>query len=440
MTSPVRRVFAAATLISVLTLLAKLANVAQDLLAAARFGTTDAMDAFLLAYVFPLFAISVATTSITGALIPAYIHARERDGATAAQELASSTVGWITLLLIGVTALLALVIPVALPWFATGFSPAKLALTRHLFFLLLPLVMVSSWGVLWAAVLNAREHFAVTSLAPLATPLGGAIALLFGRIDVFALGIVAGAAVETLIIVIAASRAGVTPVPRLGAFTPELRGIAKQYPSLIAAGVLMTGTTIIDQAMAATLGAGSIAALNYGRKIVGFALTIASLALGTAVFSYVSTLIARRDAAGTRHLLASSAKIVVAITIPAVVVLALGSRPLVALLFERGMFTHADTELVAQVQSGFALQIPFYLLSILGVRVLSALQRNHVLAWIAGVNLIADAVFNYVFMHWFGIAGIALSTSTVYVLSAALVWWRVRVELRNFDTRLNASR
>jgi putative peptidoglycan lipid II flippase len=93
----------------------------------------------------------------------------------------------------------------------------------------------------------------------------------------------------------------------------------------------------------------------------------------------------------------------------------------VRLVFQRGAFQAEDTLLVARIQQMYLLQVPFFVLGILGVRMLVALSKNHLLTIMAVVNLIVNVVGNLVFMRWFGVSGIALSTSVVYMVSMSMI-------------------
>jgi Na+-driven multidrug efflux pump len=58
----------------------------------------------------------------------------------------------------------------------------------------------------------------------------------------------------------------------------------------------------------------------------------------------------------------------------------------------------------------------------MAVRLISALKRNGVLLIIATVNTVVNAVLNWLLMWRYGVAGIALSTSIVYVVCCVLVF------------------
>jgi len=87
----------------------------------------------------------------------------------------------------------------------------------------------------------------------------------------------------------------------------------------------------------------------------------------------------------------------------------------VRLLYQRGAFGAADTAVVARVQAMYALQVPFFAIGLLHVRLLTALKRNDLVMASAGLNLVLDIILNLVCMRFLGVAGIALSTSLFYV-------------------------
>src|SRR5215510_5432108 len=139
--------------------------------------------------------------------------------------------------------------------------------------------------------------------------------------------------------------------------------------------------------MAAMLGSGRVSALAYGNRIVSFVLGIGALAVGTAVLPYFSHMVAAQDWSGVRHTFNSYARLILLAAVPFTLIFAFGSKLIVLLLYERGKFTSADTLLVSQVQTFYALQIPFYVLSILVVRLISSLRANHILMWGAVLSL-----------------------------------------------------
>jgi len=436
-----RGIFGAAVIIAVFTVLAKFVSVAKDLVVARIFGTSDAVDAFLIAFVLPSFAIAVVAGSLNNALIPVFVRVRQTGGRAAGQRLLSNLTFVSVALLIGITVLLVALSPALLPLVGSGFAADKLSLTRSLYFLLLPTLVIYGLSTTWSAVLNADRRFVLAALAPGITP-AITIALVAGlgfRWGIFsvAAGTLAGFILEAALLGGALKRHGFSLLPRWHGFDPATRQVIGQFAPLMSGALLMSSSTVIDQSMAALLGSGSVAALNYGNKIVTFILGVGSLAIGTAVLPFFSRMIAAGDWAGTRHTFYTYVRLLAITTIPLTLLLVWLAEPLTRLIFERGNFTANDTRVVSLVMICFALQLPFYMAGIIGVRLLNALGKGRPVMLICIVNMIANVVGNYVLMRKLGVAGIALSTAIVYLLSCAQVCYVVSTELQKREKTTN---
>src|SRR5439155_25675039 len=74
-----RRILAATATVAVISLMVRVASLAKDLAVAYRFGTDDALDAFLIALLLPSLAINVVASSLNTAFVPIFIELRERE-------------------------------------------------------------------------------------------------------------------------------------------------------------------------------------------------------------------------------------------------------------------------------------------------------------------------------------------------------------------------
>lgn len=423
--TPNRRILRTTIVVGFFTLLYKAGTTVKELVVAGTFGRSDALDAMLIALLLPAFVLGLLVGAFASATIPALVEVREKQGSQAAQELFSSAMLINTVALATLAVLLGLFAPYYLPYLALGFSPAKLLLTRHLLYVLLPFVVFNGLAACAAAALNAGERFALPALAPLITPLLTIVFIVVGaaRFGPFVLagGLTIGSILEAALLARVLKLHNMSMRLRWSGFTPEVRRLTGQYIPMLAGTFLMSSTGVVDQSMAAILPGGSVAALGYGQKVVSLLLTIGASSLSTAIFPHLSKMLAQNDWAQCRHTLKRYLTLVVLVTVPLTLVLIAFSRPLVGLLYQRGAFTSADTDLVSRVQIGYALQIPFNVCGLLLVRFLSAVRRNDVLMYASGINLALDIVLNLVLMRRWGVAGIALSTSLVYVFSFLFV-------------------
>lgn len=409
-----RQVFRAATTIAVLTSVAKLAAVAKELLVARRFGTGATIEAFLVAVLIPMMAINIISNSLSIALIPTYITVRERDGKEAAQRLLSGITVWGLLLLGGVTLLIIAGSRFYLPWIASGFNQRKLALTFQLLLIISPLIVLSGIANIWGAVLNAGERFALVALAPIITPSVTVFVLLFVvRYSIVALpiGMVLGAALEMILLGMALRLRGISLRPRWHGLTSDLRLVAQQFGPRVGASILRSGSVVVDRSLAATLPAGSVAALNYGDRVVITLVTVIGAALGSAITPYYSKMIANRDWRGVQHTLKRYLLLLFVASVPLVILLFFLSVPIVQVVFQRGSFRAKDTQLVSQIQALYALQIPFYLGNVLVSRLLSSFLVSQITMWAAALNLVLNIALDVIFIKIMGVPGIALATS-----------------------------
>lgn len=405
-----------------------LGSFVQDAVVARRFGAGGAVDAFVLALVVPTFVAAVVADAFGTAFLPAYVEVGERDGAEAGARLFSSVVALAGVLLVALTVAMALIAPLALPVVTGGFDRETQALARSLFFILLPIIPLSGVAALWRATLNARERFAVAALTRTVVPLTAIVAVLVARsggIRALAVGTVVGFALQLVLLGRTLRVAGLPIVPLSLGVDPAVRRVFAQVKPMAWGATIMGTAPLLDGAMASRLDEGSVAALHYGNRVPMVIIGIAAAALGTAVFPYFSRLVAAGRWATVRRTFRTYAVIVAAVTVPLAAVLALSSEPLVRLLFERGAFGADDTDLVAPVQALLALQLPFFLVSVLLTRLVAACRANQILMWGAILNVSLNAVLNLVFMRWFGVAGIALSTSVVYLFSSVYVGVRL---------------
>jgi putative peptidoglycan lipid II flippase len=430
------RIFSAAIVVGLGTVLVKLLAIAKELVVAYQFGTANELDAFLIAFTIPAFLINIVAGSFNSALIPTFIKVREQEGIKAAQKLFAGATTWSIGLLLITTFIMLVSVPIYLPILSKGFSPEKLALSYQLLWAISPLLLVTGIGSIWGAAINAGEKFALVALAPTITSVVTMVLLVvFQSWGVFNLviGMVLGQFIEMVIIGAVLYRQGFSLIPKWYGFDTNLKEVSRQYLPAIVGSFLMCSTGLVDQSMAAMLPSGSVAALNYGNRIVTLPIIIASTALSTAVMPYFSKMVAREDWQNIRDSFRHYLILIFAASVPLAGLIVLFSEQIIQIALQRGSFTAADTRVVAQIQSCFALQIPFYIGCMLVVRLISAMRQNQILIIGSAGNLIVNIGLNYLFMSWLGVAGIALSTSCVYIFSFLFLLFFVLKNLKSID-------
>ena len=407
-----------------LSLVVKAGTAARELLIAWYFGTSDPLDAYLIAYAVPYFFITLLGASLAPVLVPAYVGLRVRHQRKGAERLVGDVILVSTLLLIVVAVVLAAGAPLYLRLIAVGFSPEKLALAEGLAAVLAPTVLTSVLVSLAGGILNAHNRFVAPALSPLISTsvVVGALFVFSTRSGVFALafGLLAGTAIE-LVVLAALVRREVAPRFSLALANPHLLDLGARFVPTLIGAVLMASTLLVDQAMSSALPAGSIAALNYANRLVTPPLGLTAAALGTVVLPHFSEMVSSERWSELSSTIGRYLWKAALVTIPLGLGLFLLASPLTELLLHRGAFSGADVTTVASCLAALALQIPFYTGVILLMRLALALKLNAAIAVISCASLVLDVGMNAWLASFMGVTGIALATSIVYACSFGLL-------------------
>jgi putative peptidoglycan lipid II flippase len=143
---------------------------------------------------------------------------------------------------------------------------------------------------------------------------------------------------------------------------------------------------------------------------------LSAIAFVTVILPYFSKRAAAHDWHGLLRSLRRYLSLIFAINVPIVVALVVWSKPVVKLLFERGEFGAADTEIVSRGLAYYAFTLPFYVAFLVLMKLLSSLRENVAAIWFGGAVLASDVLLNYVLSKRMGVSGIALATPCVYAV------------------------
>ena len=410
-----RRILQAAGAVAISSIVVKAAAMVKEQVVAARFGRSDEMDAFLIAFLIPGLLVNLFSESMNQALIPTFVRVRSQQGRIKAQSLLSSSM-LATCLLLGAASLtMAATARILLPRMLIHFSSDKINLTNSLFYGLVPIILLGGVNSNCSAILNTFERFAWPALAQMVIPVAVILTACWtsARFGVWSLvyGNLAGSAVLAVLMISMLHAHGYRFDLRWSGFDHDIRDVARQYGAVMLSGLVASGGLLVDQGMAATLPPGSVATLTYANRIVGVVLTLMAGAVATAITPYLAEMVANREWTRCRHTVNTWLGLTAIVSMPLAVFLMLESHWLVQIVFQHGSFGSQDTASVSRVQTMYAFQLPFFVVSRVFYRYLLALQKANLILACGVINLILDIILNILCMRWLGVAGIALATS-----------------------------
>lgn len=411
-------------IVSVAIIAVKAVALAKEMVVAYYFGTSGALDAYLIAFLLPSLAVNVFGASFQSALIPALVSSANAGGEADKTRFVSVCFTRYVVALIILTGVLAVAASLFVEAIGYGHNFSGEQRTAHLMYLLLPVFFFGSLSAFFTALLAAKKKFVVAALIPVVTSVITVVFLVLfaGRwgIESLALGVVIGFAAEAAILFLVVMLDGTRLRIAWAAVSDRTRSVFRQTRHIAVGAALMSGTTLIDQAIATWIEEGAVATLSYATRLTAVLLTIAA-SLSTVSLPYFSELVESKDWQALRQ---TGRKLAGAVIFGSTILIAgvvYFSDPIIALMFERGNFTESDTRQVAWVQAVFVLQLPFYVLAHLGMRVLYAAKKDNLVIWSSVVIFSLNFLGNLAFLHIWGVAGIALATVLSYFVGALMI-------------------
>jgi len=431
-----RLIIAAATLLLLGNLASRLLGLVRDQVIAAFFSISAVTSAFGTANTVPqMFYDLLIGGAVSAALVPVlsdYVEPKDRD------ELGRI----VSTLLIGAVLVLGAVVVVlflaAMPLTAllgAAAHPAYYALTLEFVRVVIPAIFFLGLSGVTSAVCYARHWYAYPAFS-IALYNGGLIAtvlLLHGRLGPNSLvfGLLAGAILQLIGVV-----PGLREIPIRLAFDPghpAVRRIIRLYAP-VAAGLIVTELgVIVDRNLANGIGASSVAIMGYATRLVQLPLGLVATATSLAVLPILSQLI--DDPPGFRHTLSVGLRLALLAIIPATVFLVAFPGPLIHLLFQRGAFDAAATDVTAAAFLLYAPQLPFVAVDQLLVYAFYA-RRNTLtpmLVGLGGVGVYLASALTMIGPLHLGLHGLILANTLQNSLHAVVLFALLRRSIGSLE-------
>jgi putative peptidoglycan lipid II flippase len=114
-------------------------------------------------------------------------------------------------------------------------------------------------------------------------------------------------------------------------------------------------------------------------------------------------------------------RLIVTINVPAAVGLALLSRPIVGLLYERGNFNATDARSLANLLVLFSVGMPFFSIVNLTVRAFYAVKDIATPVRVAAIDFCINLVVSLSLMRWLGVPGLVIASTTAIIAQTLLL-------------------
>jgi putative peptidoglycan lipid II flippase len=444
------RLARSAGLISIATLASRILGLVRDSVLASYFGASASMqmDAYNVAFRVPnLLRDLFAEGAMTAAFVPTFTRTIAERGRDQAWRLGNSVINTLVLITIVLVAVgIAFSVPITAliaPEFAA--IPGKLELTADLTRLMLPFLTTVAVAVAMMGMLNSLRQFFIPSLSPamfnIATILC-VVALVpvlqaFDRpaIIAVALGTLAGGVGQIVLQWPALRRQGFRYRPVIDFKDPELRHVLRMMVPGTLGVAAVNINVLVNTYLATGEGQGAVSWLGYAFRLMYLPIGLFGVAIATAALPDVSRHAAAADTAAIRRTVSAALRMMLMLNVPAMVGLMVLAEPIVALIYQRGAFTSADT-------SATAAALMFYAPGLLGysaVKIASptfySLRDSRTPVIVSVLSVLANLVMNLALVRVMGFAGLALGTALAAMFNAGALLWLLRRRIGGFGGR-----
>jgi putative peptidoglycan lipid II flippase len=420
--------------------LSRVLGLAREVVAASYFGVTGAMSAFTIAFQVPnLLRALFADSALQGAFVPVFTELLEKGERKEAFRVASSLFFLILLATSALTALFVLFAEPLMSVFAPGFDddPALRDLTVNLARLMFPIVVLLALTGLVVGMLNSFEHFSVPALAPVAWNLviiGALVGLVPAlpeddEIYAYAIGILAGTVVQFLLPLPWLRGRGGRFELRLDWRNERVRRVLKlMLPVTIALG-LINLSLVINSLFGTLVSDSAPAAIDKAFRIYQLPQGLFSISIATILFPTLARFAARGARDDLRRTMGNGVRQICLLLIPSAVAMAVLAEPITRLVYERGAFDAAATELTSTAMLWWSISLPFQGVSLLFSRTFFSLQRPWATTALSGVNLLVNIAVAAALYEPYGVAGIVIGTVAGTVAMCTAQGWILRGQL-----------
>ncbi len=438
-----------ATIASIAVMGSRVMGLVREQIFAYFFGASREYDAFLTAFRIPnLLRDLLAEGALSAAFVTMFTKELHGKGKERAFHLANLVLNALVILLIGVVILGIFFAEPIVNAIAFGFDPEKTAYAAHLTRIMFPFILFVALAALAMGMLNAQNYFALPqsastffNITSIITGIGTAFYIapdyMMGLWEQngappapgaaeeamvgMAIGTLAGGLVQWLIQMPQLRRTGYRWKPAVDFKDPAFRKVLMLMgPAVIGAAAVQLNV-FVNSNFASMLGDRPISWLNYAFRLMQFPIGVFGVAIMAAALPAMSRTLSEEsyDYKAFGRTLTNALELVVFLTLPAAIGLAVIGEPIMRLIYEHGRFTPTDTAATAAALAAYAFGLPGYAALKIVQPAFVALDDARTPMYVSLAAVGANALVNYllVFVFGFGHVGLALSTSLMATLN-----------------------
>ena len=162
---------------------------------------------------------------------------------------------------------------------------------------------------------------------------------------------------------------------------------------------------------------------------------IFSTAISTALFPYLTELVAKEEYDKLRGLLKRYIVLICMILLPITAIIIIYSNEIVEVVFGHGKFDKASVDETAMVLLMYGLGLLFMCMTTVVNDIFYILKRNKLLLISTVINIISNIILDFIFVDIWGVAGLSLATTISLFVALFIKHFYIR-DIHIFDWEL----
>ena len=220
-------------------------------------------------------------------------------------------------------------------------------------------------------------------------------------------------------------------------FSQTARDIARFAPMVFVGGMVSYINQFIDKMFATSLSEGSVSSLNYAVLVQAMIISVTGTVITTLIYPELTRAAAGGELKAFENMLKRGISLIIIITVPFAFGIMAFHNEVVQVIFERGAFGSASTDMTSSAFLCYGIGIVFSALNALIVQAYYSLKDMKTSVWCGMLGVAVNISMDWLLIKLMGNAGLALASSLaalVNTVTLILLFRKKYAGIRMFES------
>ena len=417
-------------MVSTFLFLSKILGFVRDLLLATFFGSSSALQAFLIAFRLPEFMRKVTTSGVLTQVLNPHLESSISDEQ---KSFVATVLYFVAVVLLFITIVVIYFSDIWVDLYSYGLGDKKLlGLINSLFVLMIPYVFFSFVVGLISAVLNSHSRYIISSLLPLVLNLVMIVGIVLSQYMIIPIEAVAYSVLIAGLLQFVIALGALYNLAGRIEFTKAImclknskaRVFLKKLPLSFLGSASFQINSLIETFFVSFLISGSLAWLYYADRVNQFLYGVFGTAIATVMIPHLVAVYSNKNK--FYESLIWIIKVTLVVTIPAIIGLFVLSKPIVITLFYYGKFSLVDVANTRIAIVGYLVSLFCIVIARIVISALYTQNRSRPVYMVATFSIVCNIVFDSFIVYNYAtcdyaFAYIAISTSLISLINLVIL-------------------